>query len=310
MTDHEHRGRLLAVVAVLGAAALFGTTGAAQALGPSGTTPLGVGSARIVVGGFGLLAILPLLGASRRSAIGLWKTPWGIAAGLMTTMYQVCFFGALIHTGVALGTLVTIGTGPILGGLLSWLILKDRPTLGWLIATLICIAGLALLIGSGIHHSKIDVIGFVFCFMASAGYALYTVGAKHMINSGHGSDEVMASAFGLGALISIPILLSQPLAWLGTPKGITMVLWLGLAATTLAYVLFGRGLRHLSAGPVTTLVLAEPVIATFLGVVVLGERLTGLQWIGALLVLVGLALQGIVSTRRNPNASSSTQSIL
>jgi DME family drug/metabolite transporter len=225
-------------------------------------------------------------------------------------MYQVCFFGALIHTGVALGTLVTIGTGPILGGLLSWLILKDRPTLGWLIATLICIAGLALLIGSGIHHSKIDVIGFVFCFMASAGYALYTVGAKHMINSGHGSDEVMASAFGLGALISIPILLSQPLAWLGTPKGITMVLWLGLAATTLAYVLFGRGLRHLSAGPVTTLVLAEPVIATFLGVVVLGERLTGLQWIGALLVLVGLALQGIVSTRRNPNASSSTQSIL
>jgi DME family drug/metabolite transporter len=314
MTDHEHRARLTAVASVLASAALFGTTGTAQALGPVGTTPLGVGSARIVIGGLGLLAILPMLDASRRSAVRLWRTPWGIAAGLMTTMYQVCFFGALVHTGVALGTLVTIGTGPILGGLLSWLILRDRPTLGWLIATFICIAGLALLIGTGIESSHVEAIGFVLSFMASAGYALYTVGAKHMINSGHSSDEVMASAFGLGALISIPILLSQPLGWIGTAKGIAMVLWLGLVATTLAYVLFGRGLRHLSAGPVTTLLLAEPVVATFLGVVVLGERLSGVQWVGALLVLIGLALQGFVSTRRRTTmseaASSSTESIL
>jgi DME family drug/metabolite transporter len=77
-----------------------------------------------------------------------------------------------------------------------------------------------------------------------------------------------------------------------------MALWLGLATTTLAYVLFGRGLHHLPAGPVTTLVLAEPVVATFLGVVVLGESLAPLGWVGAALVLAGLALQGVVSARR------------
>ena len=310
MSDQDHRGRVLAVIAVLGAACLFGTTGIAQALGPTGTTPLGVGAARIVIGGCGLMAVLPLLGATRGGAISLWKTPWGIAAGLMTTMYQVCFFGALLQTGVALGTLVTIGTGPILGGLLSWLVLKDRPTLGWAIATAVCLMGLVLLIGAGIEVSHISILGFVLSFMASAGYALYTIGAKHMINSGHSSDEVMASAFGLGALISVPILLSQPLGWMGTPKGLAMVLWLGLVATTVAYVLFGRGLRHLSAGPVTTLVLAEPVIATVLSVVILGEHLLPIEWAGASLVLIGLALQGFVSTRRNPHASGSTQSIL
>jgi DME family drug/metabolite transporter len=76
-----------------------------------------------------------------------------------------------------------------------------------------------------------------------------------------------------------------------------MALWLGLATTTVAYVLFGRGLRHLPAGPVTTLVLAEPVVATVLGVVVLGETLTVLGWIGAALVLAGLVLQGVVASR-------------
>ena len=45
--------------------------------------------------------------------------------------------------------------------------------------------------------------------------------------------------------------------------------------TALAYVLFARGLGRLSAATVTTLVLAEPLVATLLGVAVLGERLDG-----------------------------------
>ena len=76
------------VLAVHAAAALFGTTrtaqalgpsgttGTAQALGPSGTTPLGVGAARIVIGGLGLLVVLPRVGGSRRAAFSLWRTPW------------------------------------------------------------------------------------------------------------------------------------------------------------------------------------------------------------------------------------------
>ena len=102
----------------------------------------------------------------------------------------------------------------------------------------------------------------------------------------------------LGGLVRLPLLLTQRLAWLATPSGLVMALWLGLATTTLAYVLFGRGLRHLPAGPVTTLVLAEPVVATLLGVVVLGDSLAPLGWVGASLVLAGLALQGVVSARR------------
>jgi len=115
------------------------------------------------------------------------------------------------------------------------------------------------------------------------------------MNQGHRSDEVMAAAFGLGGALLVPLLLTQPLAWLATPSGLLMALWLGLATTTLGYVLFGRGLRHLPAGPVTTLVLAEPVVATLLGVLVLGETIPLLGWVGVLLVLAGLALQGAAS---------------
>lgn len=286
------------VLAVLAAATLFGTTGTAQALGPSGTTPLGVGAARIVIGGLGLLAVLPFVGGSRRAALALWRTRWGVVAGLMTAVYQVTFFGGVHLAGVALGTLVTIGSGPVFTGLLSWALLRERPQASWVVATAVCVVGLALLVGSGASAPGNDARGLLLALGAGLGYAVYTVGAKHLINHGHRSDDVMTAAFVLGGLVLLPLLLTQPLAWLATPKGLVMALWLGLATTTLAYVLFGRGLRHLPAGPVTTLVLAEPVVATFLGVVVLGESLALLGWVGAALVLAGLALQGVVSARR------------
>ena len=53
----------------------------------------------------------------------------------------------------------------------------------------------------------------------------------------------------------------------------------------------------LPAGPVTTLVLAEPLVATALGVGVLDERLPPLGLAGAGLVLAGLLLQGVLASR-------------
>jgi DME family drug/metabolite transporter len=192
---------------------------------------------------------------------------------------------------------VTIGSGPVLTGILSWLLLRERPTGSWSVATAVCVVGLALLVGSGSAQAEVDPVGLLLALASGFGYAVYTVAAKRLMNQGHRSDEVMAAAFGLGGLLLIPVLLTQPLAWVTSWSGLALALWLGLVTTTLAYVLFGRGLRHLPAGPVTTLVLAEPVVATALGVVVLGERLSVLGWVGAALVLAGLVLQGVVSAR-------------
>jgi DME family drug/metabolite transporter len=112
------------------------------------------------------------------------------------------------------------------------------------------------------------------------------------------SSEVMASAFGLGGLLLLPVLALQPVAWLTTPGGVALAGYLGLVTTALAYVLFGRGLAVLPAGPVTTLVLAEPLVATALGVGLLDERLGIAGVAGAALVLAGLVLQALAAGRR------------
>lgn len=287
-----------AVGAVLLAAALFGSTGTAQALGPDSTSPLGVGAARLLVGGLALLAVLPLLGHRVAEATVLWRTPAGAAAGVCTALYQVCFFAGVSRAGVALGTLVTIGSGPVLAGLLARPILGERPGRAWLVATGLCLAGLALLTLEGSPGGG-HPLGIALALGAGLGYAAYTVLAKRLISAGAGPAPVMAGAFGLGGLVLAPALLLGPVAWLATPTGAALALYLGLVTTTLAYLLFGRGLAVLAAGPVTTLVLAEPLVATALSTGVLGERLTAAGAVGAGLVLLGLAVQGLWSARRS-----------
>lgn len=283
---------------VLAAAVLFGTTGTAQALGPAGTTPLGVGAVRLVIGGAGLVAVLPRVGGDRRKSLRLLRTGWGLLAGVMTACYQVFFFAGVARAGVAVGTLVTIGSGPVFSGLLSWLLLRERPGRAFVLATALAVLGLGLLTLDGADGSAVDTAGVALALSSGVAYALYTVAAKRLLTDGHHSADVMTAAFGLGAVVLLPVLLTQPLAWLGTPDGVAMALWLGLATTTLAYVLFGRGLVHLTVGPVTTLVLAEPVVATLLGVVVLGEQLGPGGWVGCALVVLGLLVQGTDSGRR------------
>lgn len=287
----------IAVGSVLLAAALFGTTGTAQALGPSAATPLGVGAVRLLVGGLALLALLALVGGRWSQVGALWRTPTGLLAGVCTGLYQICFFAGVERAGVAVGTLVAIGSGPVLTGLLAVRLLRERPGRTWLAATGLCVTGLALLVLGGSAAGGADLIGVLLALGAGLAYAAYTVFAKRQLDAGHRPAAVMAAAFGLGGLLSVPVLLTQPLGWLATGAGLALAAYLGLVTVTLAYLLFARGLAVLPAGPVTTLVLAEPVVATALGVIVLEERLAALGRLGAGLILVGLLVQGRGSSR-------------
>ena len=285
------------VLEVLSAAVLFGTTGTTASFAPAGASPVSIGSARLVIGGLGLIVALPLLGGSRRSAVSLWRNRWGFVAGVMTALYQLAFFAGVSRAGVALATLVTIGSGPIFVGLLSWLLIRERPTGTWWLSTAICLAGLVLLTLDGSGQPGVDLGGLLLALTSGFGYAVYTVAAKRLMNGGVHAPEVMASAFSLGGLILLPVLVVSGAAWIASAQGLAVALWLGLGTTTVAYFLFGRGLRVLPAGPTATLVLAEPLVATLLGVFVLGEQLGIAGWAGAALVAAGLGLQGLSSIR-------------
>jgi DME family drug/metabolite transporter len=163
--------------------------------------------------------------------------------------------------------------------------------------TLVCIGGLVLLAADGGERSNVDPVGLVLALGAGFAYALYTVSAKRLITGGAPSEDAMACLFGIAGLLMVPVLIASGIGWLAELSGLAAALWLGAATIAAAYVLFGRGLRRLPAGIAAALVLAEPLVASFLGVVLLGERLGWLGWLGAALVALGLVAQSRLASR-------------
>ena len=282
-------------VLVLLAALLFGTTGTAQALGPD-ASPLVVGAARTAVGAVLLVLIARLVVPTRD------RTPWPVAtvaiAALGIAGYQLTFFAAVVDTGVAVGTVVAIGSAPALAGLLARIADGTPLSRRWAACTACATAGVALLVLGG-RAAQVSPPGVLLALAAGASYASYTVAGKRLLAAGHSPEQTMARAFSLAALLLAPILATA--GWssaLFTSEGVLLALYLGAIPTALAYVLFARGLRRLTPGETATLTLAEPVTAAALGAVVLGERPGALAVAGASLVLVGLIALSLPGRRR------------
>jgi drug/metabolite transporter, DME family len=288
--------------AVLVAAALWGSTGTAAAFAPRGVSPLSVGAARIVAGGAVLLLYAGLTGRGDRGS-GLpglilpGRRAWAGLSAVSMASYQVTFFSAVATTGVAVGTVVAIGSAPVLAGLVSRLTGGAALTRRWMLTTGVAIAGAAVLITGG-RAAGVHPAGVALGLLAGLSYSLYAVGAARLIRDGLPERVVMGGLFGCAGVLLLPVLLAGPLGWLLTVRGAAVSLHLGLVTTAVAYLLYARGLRTTPVPVAVTLGLAEPAVATLLAVVVLGERLSGTAVAG--LILIGLALAVLAAPSGSP----------
>lgn len=284
---------MAAVFAVLAAAVLFGTTGTAQELGPDGTSPLAVGAVRVLVGAVGLLIATRFV----RVQATPWRHQWGALAiaGLGVAGYQVGFFVATERAGVALGTLVALGSGPVFAGIHHAASNRRAPRVGWVLATTMAAAGAGLVAFGRSGDAGDDVgLGAAAALLAGLSYAVFSIAGKRAIDAGVSSSTTMAAAFTIGAVMLSPLLFSEPMAWLQTGRGIAVALHLGLVATSLAYALFGFGLARLTVPTVVTVTLFEPATAAILSVVAVSQHLSLIGWFGVLLVMAGVALVALV----------------
>src|SRR3954470_6039902 len=168
---------------VLLAAVAFGTTGTARALGPD-ASPVAVGAARVIIGA-ALLGVVAWRVAPPSDA-----APWSrralLAAALGIAGYQLAFFAAVRDTGVAVGTVVALGSGPAFAGLFSRAPLTGR----WAASTALATAGIALLVAGG-SEAHVSLLGILLALTAGASYATYTVAAKALLDAGHAPETVM-----------------------------------------------------------------------------------------------------------------------
>lgn len=271
---------------VLGAAVLWGTVGPAQVLADSPMTPAALGGWRLLVGGLilGISTIRP--NTLQVLARGGVMRPLLVCA-VSTGVYQAALLSSVVRTGAALATVVTLGVAPAAIGLCARFVTGERMTGIWLVGTAGAVAGCALLLSPG--SAGVDALGLLLAVAAGVCYGLYTVFAKKLaaVASAAQLPGLSALSLLLGALPLMPWVINST-ASVHEGATLSLIAWLGVATTALAYWLFTTGLTRVRATTAGTLSLAEPLAAALIGVLVLHERLSPTAWAGGALVLAGM----------------------
>ena len=272
---------------VLAAAMLWGTTGTAQHFAPAQLSPYWVGALRMVMAAlfFVLLAAVVDRGQPRQPM----KQVRILFCGACMAIYNLCFFAGIKASGVALGTALAIGSGPIWAGLMQAVVQKRMPSPLWWLGTCTGVGGGIIMALAASNQQQLPWHGMALCLLAGMAYAAYALVNQALVVQARVAS-VNARVFAYSALLSLPFA-----AWLGGPlqvsaSGWAVVMYLGVVATGMAYLLFSIGLRGMSAATGVALSKAEPITAFALSLLVVGERPAWWSILGLMAVIAGLWL--------------------
>jgi DME family drug/metabolite transporter len=285
------RGLLFVIVA----AAAWGTAGGAAALlfGSSGLGPVALTFWRSAGGLAILLALWPLIRRSqpaRAGEPGRRRARRIAVTGLGLTVFQTGYFAGVQHTGLAVATVITLGSGPVLIALGARFWLGERLGRGGLLAVAGALAGLAvLMLGDGDGPGAVRLSGVLYSLVSAAGYSAITVHTRWLGRDGAPADAwgTTLSAFAVCAAVLLPFALAEGLLPRAEQLGVSLLLMAYVAAvpTAAAYGLYFAGLAVVRAATASVIALIEPVVAAVLAVTVLGERLTAPTLAGSVLLL-------------------------
>lgn len=288
---------LSAVLCVVVASVLWGTTGTASAFIPD-VSPLGIGAFAMGVGG-----ILLVLNAKKHlvsDKAKLLSQPKVLFIGsLCVAIYPLAFYSSMRLAGVAIGTVISIASAPFFTVMMERLISNKHITRRWKISFVFGAIGVILLTLGKTHYldvtvaSSNQVLGVLLGLVAGLTYATYSWSARQMIENGVNAKSAMASMFGLSAILLLPSLLFTGDNLFLDVKHISVALYMAIAPMFLGYLLFGQALKVIEASRATLITLLEPIVATILAIIIIGEAFSPIGWLGMGLMVICLLLQVI-----------------
>jgi drug/metabolite transporter (DMT)-like permease len=270
---------------------LFGSSFTASKV-LTGTVPPAV--AALLRFGCGALVLLLWLGISGRG-FGLSARGWGhvvLGGALGVFAFNALFFWGLHLAPSVDGSLIIPVLSPVLTVAASALFLGEDVSAARLIGMAVGISGaVVLVLDVGVHSGGRRLMGDLVYVLGAAVWTAYTLLGRILV----GIDPVKAIAFStsVGALLlaalAAPALSS--VTWSTLPAGIWVDIgYLAIGPAAIAYVLYYRGIKAVGPANASTMMLLVPFFGATGGVLFLGETLSVVQVIGALLLLAGALL--------------------
>jgi drug/metabolite transporter, DME family len=276
------------------AAAAWGAGGVVAAVlyRATGLGPVAVSFWRTVIG----VLLLAAVWRPRSRPAGprrWWVSP---VTGVGLALYQTAYYAAVACSGVAVATVLTLGSAPILIAVAARFVIGERLGVAGAIAVGVAPVGLTLVVGvSGVWGLR-SAAGVGLALLSAAGYAAVTV--LHRKLGVVDPARTTLHGFVVAGVCLAPLAVLEGLWPSRGDLTETLVLlgFLGLFSTAVAYSLFFASLGALRATTVSMVSLIEPVTGAALAVVFLGEHVTARAVAGGVILLGSV----VVSSWREP----------
>jgi drug/metabolite transporter (DMT)-like permease len=188
---------------------------------------------------------------------------------------------------------VIVSVAPFFTALLAnWFLDKEKPGVPFFLGFLISIVGIFLISFNGNVVLKLNPIGDVLALGAAIVWAVYSVLVRKISAFGYNTLQTTRRIFVYGLLFMIPALFFMDfdfsLERFLKPVNLYNLLFLGLGASALCFVIWNFAVKHLGAVKTSIYIYLVPAVTVVTSVIVLKEKITWMSGLGTLLIVSGL----------------------
>ncbi|MCC8063267.1 MAG: DMT family transporter [Rikenellaceae bacterium] len=280
------RWHLMALVTV----AIWGTTFVStKILLGYGLTPAEILFYRFLLAYAAIWFFAPKVIRSRSWRDELLFVAAGLCGGSLYFVTENTALGITLASNVSL----ILSTTPILTALV-WLLFHRRERLKADLAygSLMALAGVALVVFNGSFILRINPAGDMLTLAAGLMWAFYCLILKRLQQEDYPILFVTRKVFFYGIVTLIPVLAVDPPAWnmktVFSPVVLGNLLFLGLVASMLCYIMWNTAVARLGAIRATSYIYVVPLVTLVTSSIVLDERITWVALAGSALILCGV----------------------
>ena len=263
----------------------------------------GLHPAEIYVYRFLLAYLLILIVCHKR----LWSRTWrdellfatcGLCGG---SIYFIAENTALQYTFATNVSLIT-SLSPIITTIIIGAIYKsERPKRGFIYGSSIAFVGVACVVLNSSTSLEVRPLGDFLSLLAAIAWSVYSIVLKRL-NRTYSVMFISRKTFFYGIITAIPFVLIEPEiaspAILLRPTVMANLLFLGLFASMLGYVLWAEAIKRLGALTASNYLYFQPIVTMIASALLIDERVTVVGVVGCALIIIGVWLSDFLSRRQ------------
>ena len=221
----------------------------------------------------------------------------GLLSGVFLTIHFATWITSLKFTSVA-SSVVLVASGPAFVAIGSYIFLREKPSKLMLLGILIAFTGTIIISVHDFSLDKNSLVGNLLAIAGAIGAAGYLLAGRKLRVS-MDTFRYITMVYSVAAILLLLIaLISGNSLVVYTPKTYLLLFAIAMIPQVIGHTSLNWALKYFSATAVAVIILGEPIGASILALVILGEKLSLVKVGGGVIILIGVIVAILAEPKR------------